>query len=199
MVRESSVGIFIIESLDLKDEEKGLFEGKILEQVLKMINIPVQYRYIRTKQELKVMIEQFEKSGYRYLHLSCHGNSSGIGMTLDKYSFSFAEFKNMFEKAGIKKRLFLSSCSVLATDKIKNELFGSDFISIIGPRTDIKFSDAMIFWASMYQQLFRVQQQFLRNDDIFEITSKLSKVFNLDIVYLGRKEASKEYFEKNIE
>lgn len=69
--------------MSLNDEESERFEGEILRRILKMVEIPVNYHYIRTKEGLQVMIKQLEKSKFKYLHLSCHGNASGIAMTLN--------------------------------------------------------------------------------------------------------------------
>ncbi|MFC9540776.1 hypothetical protein ACFTQ7_12920 [Lysinibacillus sp. NPDC056959] len=190
-------GVFIIESLSLDDENNEQFEGEILKRILKLVEIPVEYRYIRTKEELQVMIKQFEKLKYKYLHLSCHGNSSGIAMTLDELSFPFEKFKNMFRSSNLKKRLFLSSCSVVGGEDIKIGMHGSDFISIVGPKRDIDFSDAAIFWAAFYQQMFKYESDVFENDDIFEIVKKLSSVLDVDMACLVRNKESKIYYEKS--
>ena len=65
--------VFIIESLSLIDEGKERHEGEVLANVLKMCGKKPLYYYIRTKAELAMLAEEFEASGYRYLHLSCHG------------------------------------------------------------------------------------------------------------------------------
>ena len=36
------------------------------------------YHYVRTVSEFKHFIDEFGKSDYRYLHISCHGNKSGV-------------------------------------------------------------------------------------------------------------------------
>src|SRR5882757_2243685 len=69
---------FIIESLTLKDEAKERREGAVLASVLKMCKKNPLYYYIRTKAEMEHMAKEFEKSGYRYLHISCHGGSTSL-------------------------------------------------------------------------------------------------------------------------
>jgi hypothetical protein len=40
--------VFIIESLEFKDEEKGYFEGEIISKILNLSEIEHEYYYIRT-------------------------------------------------------------------------------------------------------------------------------------------------------
>ncbi len=79
--------IYIIESVDLENEAKGEREGEVLTEILKLSGKSPRYVYIRTKQELIHFLEDFQETGYRYLHLSCHGNSQAIGTTFDTISF----------------------------------------------------------------------------------------------------------------
>lgn len=186
-------GVFIIESLDLASEEKGHFEGRVLKEILNMLGVPTEYVYIRTKEELKIMIKRFEKLKYKYLHLSCHGNEEGIAMTLDKYAFPFSEFSDMFDYYGNSKRLFLSCCSVMKEDNISKELIDTKFLSIAGPTTDIYFSDAAIFWASFYHQMFRENDSKMDNKHLKNTLDKLSKTFNIDISLLILNSISENY------
>ncbi|TKI53597.1 hypothetical protein FC756_22880 [Lysinibacillus mangiferihumi] len=161
-----------------------------------MVEIPVDYRYIRTNEELQVMIKQFEKSKFKYLHLSCHGNANGIAMTLNN-TYPFKEFKDMFTVKGLKKRLFLSSCSVCG-ENIKVGMHGSDFISIVGPKSDIEFDDAAIFWAAFYQQMFKFENNILENDKMYEIINKMSSVLEVKMACILRNKETKKYYEKTI-
>src|SRR4051794_9671160 len=75
--------VFIIESLDLDDEKEQRFEGKIISQILALSGKQCEYYYIRTRREFEEMLKQFANSGYRYLHLSCHGSSRALQTTYD--------------------------------------------------------------------------------------------------------------------
>jgi len=75
--------ILIIESLSFEDERAERFEGRIISQILALSGKECEYRYIRTKRELKALLGQFASSRYRYLHLSCHGDRSTMFTTLD--------------------------------------------------------------------------------------------------------------------
>lgn len=101
--------IFIIESLDFKDERAERFEGRIISQILALSGKRCEYCYIRTKRELKALLERFEASHYRYLHLSCHGSTDSMFTTLD--SIKFSEFGLLVKPYLRKRRLFVSACS----------------------------------------------------------------------------------------
>jgi hypothetical protein len=173
-------GVFIIESLDLEDEEQGRFEGKIITEMLRMLNVEVYYTYIRTKDELKVMIKKFEESDFRYLHLSCHGNETGIAMTLDEYSFPFSEFSDMFEYENRQQRLFLSSCSAMSGEEILKGMSETKFKSITGPLQEILFTDSAAFWTSFYHLMFR-DDEIIKNSRLKDALEKLSDTFEIEM------------------
>ena len=58
----SKPDLFIIESLSLDDEERGLYEGKALKDILNFSDKNVIYYYIRTKTELENMLKKFKES-----------------------------------------------------------------------------------------------------------------------------------------
>ncbi len=104
----TEASVFIIESLTFKDEREGKREGDILTNILRLSQKHVEYRYIRTKSELKAVLKHFAKSKMRYLHLSCHGNDNALSMTLD--SIPLHEFAELTRPYLEDRRLFLSAC-----------------------------------------------------------------------------------------
>jgi hypothetical protein len=66
--------VFIVESLRFHDEEKDYYEGQIISDILRLNKKQSKYYYIRTKKELRAVLDKFRDSNYRYLHLSCHAN-----------------------------------------------------------------------------------------------------------------------------
>src|SRR5260370_9447917 len=103
--------VFIIESLNFSDEEHDLFEGKIISPMLALRGCLSKYVYLRTKRELEEVMGQFEKSAYRYLHFSCHGNKNGIVLALDEMPFD--RLGEMLAPRLKNKRVFFSSCEVM--------------------------------------------------------------------------------------
>jgi hypothetical protein len=60
------------ESLDFFDE-KDRKEGEIIHRTLRLLGTEPHYIYVRSSAEMVAFINEFAKSEYRYLHLSCHG------------------------------------------------------------------------------------------------------------------------------
>jgi hypothetical protein len=197
----SNTGVFIIESLDLEDETNNLFEGKILYSILKMLDVDVFYRYIRTKKELKEMIKQFEESDYRYLHLSCHGNETGIQITLEKNTITFEELSDMFKYENRKQRLFLSSCNAMNGQDILDGMSDTKFKSITGPLQAIRFSDSRAFWTAFYHLMFR-DDELIKNSRLKEALEKLADTFDVEIstlISVNKGEGYKRHdFGKNL-
>ena len=123
--------LFIIESLDFEDE-KTRREGKILQQILRLSGEKVRYIYIRTSQELPFALEEFRRSNYRYLHISCHGSRDTVALTLDQLPFEdFAAEVCPFLS---NRRLFFSACSVVNEELAKTIIPASGCYSIVGPK-----------------------------------------------------------------
>jgi hypothetical protein len=146
-------GLFIIESLERSDEESGR-EGVIMQQILKLSgSLPVKYIYIRTKPELSMALDEFKRSKFRYLHLSCHGSRNTIELTLD--SIPFRDLTSIIAPYLRGRRLFFSACSVVNRLLADSLMPRTRCYSIIGPCRDISFGDALLMWATFYHLAFR--------------------------------------------
>lgn len=168
--------VFIIESLELVDENKERREGAVLASVLKMCGKNPLYYYIRTKAELKHIADEFEASGYRYLHISCHGGNDTLETTLD--SVTYQEFATIFEDKLKDRRLFVSACS--AGNELFAEIVGGrnrDLISIAAPATDIRFDHAVAFWTSFYVKTFSLNAKSMSSARIAEVAKPLATLF----------------------
>lgn len=169
-------GVFILESTYLEDEEAKDREGILLKELLQLIKIDVSYRYIRTKKELKEMLKVFKESNYKYLHLACHGDCNGLGLTFDEVTFM--ELSTYLGKNLDQRRLFLSACSV-TNDNLKENLSKSGLLSLVGCSEDVNFHDAAIFWAAFYRLIFK--EDTIKNKAIEDTIKKLSNVFQVNI------------------
>lgn len=116
--------LFIIESLRICDEEHDRFEGRILKQILRLSDKESIYYYIRTRRELVRIAELFAKSGFRYLHISCHGGPNSMETTFD--SITFAEVGKILRPHLNGRRVFISACEManaqLAAQLIKGSV-----------------------------------------------------------------------------
>lgn len=170
-------GIFIIESTDDDDEEHDRKEGKALTAMLELAKRPVLYRYIRTKEELEKMLQQFHATTYRYLHLACHGNENEIALNCDDLSLEqLAERLVAFMD---NRRLFISACQGAQLSLAKPLLLSSKCYSVVGPAQDISFNNSAIAWASFYSLMSRKDPDRMVREDIEEILAKVCTFYGL--------------------
>ena len=176
--------VYIIESVDLENEAKGEREGEALTEILKLSGKSPRYVYIRTRRELIHFLKDFRESKYRYLHLSCHGNSQAIGTTFD--TISFQDLGDLLGPYLQDKRLFISACSVV-NDRLRQAVMtGSGCLSVIGPSKDVAFDKAAIFWSSFYYLMFDTDTRRMKRGDILPTVKKLAPLFDLPITYCSR-------------
>ena len=175
-VQKTKPEVFIIESLNIDDENKDLFEGKVLSQTLRMCGKKPIYYYCRTKEELQLLLLMFRESGYRYLHLSCHGGPLSLETTLD--SINYTELSEMMTGLLKNRRLFVSACEA------GNELFSTSIssrnkgmYSIAAPSVNIRFDYAVAFWSAFYVRIFSLGETAMRRKGIRLEVQKLVKFF----------------------
>lgn len=178
--------VFIIESLNLEDEKEGLLEGAVLASVLKMCGKDPRYHYIRTKAELKWIAREFEESGYRYLHISCHGNKTVLATTLD--SVTYDDFAKIFKGKLESRRLFISTC------RAGNEAFAkavcsmnTGVISVAAFSRKIGFDEAVAFWTAFYVKTFSLNSESMNSSRIVQVARPLAKLFSEPLYFCRRK------------
>jgi hypothetical protein len=181
-MKDTVPGIFLIESSERDDEQKGLRERHALEEILGMDGRRFQHYYIRTKKELRELVNEFHDSRYRYLHLACHGDSKGEGISLTYDNVAFADLAAILAPVLNDRRLFISACDSTRTALAKPIFKSSTCYSVIGPRGDITFRDAALAWAVFYSLMSRVnrkamKQQVIR-DQLHSVCDLLKVHFN---------------------
>ena len=178
--------VFVIESLDYKDECAGRYEGTVLRDILNLSKKDVEYIYIRTRRELKFALEVFRRSDKRYLHLSCHGNDTGLFLTIGA-PLTFEKFGALARPYLRDRRLFISACEVTSYALAKQILLGSGCYSVIGPAQDIGFGDAALIWASFYHLAFRMRRDGMNRSTIRSVLGKTCKLFEVPFRYFRAK------------
>lgn len=189
---KTKFSLHIIESLEFSDEDRNRLEGKILRQIFRLSGHKVGYLYIRTRRELQAGLQRYHISQRRYLHLSCHGNSSNIGLTLD--TLSFPEFANDINQYLRNRRLFLSACAVVNEDLAKLVIPGSRCYSVIGPRRAIYFDDSVLMWAAFYHLMFRdPAMDAMRGGKIRWALRRIRHAFGIEFDYFKRSDRPPGY------
>lgn len=187
--------VFIVESMSFEDEKYGDFEGDIIAKILRLSGIGHRYEYVRTSREFFHYLDEFKKSNFRYLHISCHGRSSAIKTTFDivKVDELIMHLENVLDK----KRLFLSSCSI-GNSKFAAKLFNnSTCYSVIGCDKKVSQKESAIFWASFYYKMFnRERNSFIKHDELKLLLKALLKIYTIPLKFFHvSKESNLNYKE----
>lgn len=186
--------VFIIESLNFDDEQNNRYEGRFLSQILHLGGKESAYCYIQTENEFKKALRLFRVSGYRYLHLSCHGSRRSISTTLDDISFS--RLSNLVKPYLKNKRLFISACSAVNDDLAKVVIPSSGCSSIVGPIEEIQYNDAAIFWASFYHLVFTKDPKKMKRENILPTLRRVANTFRIPIDYFSRDRKKEKGYKK---
>ena len=187
--------LFIIESLTLDDEEQDRQEGEILSRMLRLAGKKkTKYFYIRTKRELEEIVDLFDESGYRYLHLSCHANDSEMGTTFDDVSFK--QLGEMLRPCLDNRRVFVSACEMANSDLAMQLLPDSGCYSLIGPAQSINFDDAAAFWVSFYHLMFRANERGMGRKDLKWCITELAALYGEQINYFASSRSAEQGFKR---
>jgi hypothetical protein len=178
--------LFIIESLRLEDERANRFEGGLISDMLHLAGkVGTRYYYLRTERELDEIIDEFDQSKCRYLHISCHANDQSMSTTFDT-SISFDRLGSMLQSCLTGRRVFVSACG-MANKNLADVLFaGTELSSLIGPASDMRFNDAAAFWVAFYHLMFRADHAKMRASELRRRTRQLGEVFGEQINYFTK-------------
>lgn len=187
--------LFIIESLKLSDEENGSHEGEILARTLRLSGKDkTKYFYIRTERELDEIIDIFEDSEYRYLHISCHANAKSMGTTFD--SITFDSLREKLDNCLDGRRVFVSACQMANKALAEALLNNTGCYSLIGPANKINMDDAAAFWVTFYHLIFKLNDNAMKRSNIQHYIKELSSLFEEDINYYSADASTKQGFKK---
>jgi hypothetical protein len=179
----SRYGVFIIESMDLENEANGKLDGYILKTILDLCDIPNAYYYIRTKLEFENIILEFEKSEFRFLHISCHGNSKELCLTLE--SIKFSELETIIGQVLYHRRLFISACQVALFELAEHFVPKYHCFSVIGSPDNIDYDQAAIFWSSFYYLMYAKDSQQMVQVNILPTLLSVTKLFGVALNYFS--------------
>jgi hypothetical protein len=150
---------------------------------------------MRTRCELEHLLDDFVKSGYRYLHISCHGSKSEIQLTLGD-PITIEDLACLLDNKLDEKRLFLSSCSS-TNETLANKIFpNSDCYSIIGFEKAVDMNDSITFWSTFYHLLFNEGDKIMKRVALTNRLKPLKILFNVPLVYYSINQDTKKRWKK---
>lgn len=189
--------VFIIESLDPDDEGNGRFEGVFLSHVLRLHGKNPKYKYVRTRKEFENAIRMFGASGYRYLHLSSHGDPEGL-CTTNQEEVDFDELANILEPHMDGRRLFVSACKMVHADLAKAVIPASGCYSVIGPTDNIAFTDSAVVWATIYHLAFSEDSKRITRDSLQSKIKEACRLFEVSFAFFARTNKLKRGYTRDL-
>jgi len=186
--------VFIIESGSLADEANGMLEGEALATVLRMCGKHPLYYKLRTVTELAHAAKLFKQSKYRYLHVSTHGTSTEVCLTLER--LSYAHFGEIFAKSLVLRRLFVSACEVGNKSFVQAVAANNKGMhSVLCPSDRIRFDKAIAFWAAFYVLAFDASDQGISHETLTSTVEKARCLLGLKFHAALYKPAPQERWE----
>ena len=176
---------FILESLSEDDEGAQRLDGKVLYEVLRLQGKKPIYYYFRTQTELIRFAEIFQQSGYRYLHLSCHGNDTHLQFTFGQSDY--AMFAQIFEGKLNNRRLFISGCS-LGNFEFAKAVFAKStgMYSVTAPTRKVFFSQTTAFWPAFYYMMHAWDTSAMKKKRLQDVLARLAQVFEMPMAHYFR-------------
>ncbi len=181
---------FILESLTVDDETNQRMDGRVLYEVLRLQGKNPIYYYFRTQVELIKFAEIFRASGYRYLHLSCHGDEQVLQFTFGQTTYS--DFSAIFEKKLNNRRLFISGCS-LGNEVFAKAVFekSGGMYSVTAPTRKVFFSQTSSFWPAFYYMMHAWDTETMKRERLSQVLERLTEVFEMPMAHFFRNTAKK--------
>jgi len=179
--------VYIIESLNPDDEGNGRLEGVFLAHMLRLHGKETKYSYVRTRKKFNQALDDFKDSGYRYLHISAHGNVDGIETT-NGDEITYGRLANRLTGISKNCRLFMSSCKVTHEDSAEALVSEERFRSLLGPRNRISFHDSAVTWAAIYHLLFKARSESMADSRIASTMQSIVDVFSVNFAFFARTE-----------
>jgi len=189
--------VYIIESLDPDDEGNGRLEGVFLSHVLRLHGKSPKYQYVRTRKEFEKAIRAFGKSGYRYLHLSCHGDPEGL-CTTNQEEIDFNELADMLKPHMQGRRLFVSACKMVNEDLAKAIIPDRGCFSVVGPISDIAFTDSAVVWAAIYHLAFSEDSDRMKRDRLRVKLEQACKLFDVSFAFFAKTSGLKRGYTSDL-
>ena len=165
--------LLILECTPIRDRAP---EGKILNQFLTLPDldfIDVKYKEFRKKAELiKFLSKNKNIVDHEFVHLSGHGSVT------KKYRAMFELSRGHLEACEFPDYCFLDQSLTLSACELGQKVWADTFleqtgaIEVIGPKNEVSFTDACIFWINYY---YLVLQDGLKPKTAFDHTKTFLK------------------------
>lgn len=187
-MRELIHDFYIIESLKEDDIKDGQIFSDSLDSIKK---VPI-YECVESFKDLKKALENFEKSNYKYLLISCHGDEENLELSHEKInSYDLNDLNINFKQ----RRIFMSSCKggsyIFAKYFIRNGAY-----SVVGTPNKLDQIIATGMWTTMLIIFERLSGTVLKYSEINKVSKLMTEVYQITLHYysfIRNKKQMKEY------
>ena len=171
---------FILESLTLDDEKENRKDGFLLSEILKLHGKHPIYFYFRTEKEFSELLKEFHSTKYRYLHLSCHGDTNLIQYTLG--SSTFDRFADLTQGKLNNRRLFISGCQV-GQKELADAIFAKNggMYSMTAPTSKVFFDQSISFWSAFYYMMSAWDSTSMKKKQLDKVLRQLAIIFEMPL------------------
>ena len=147
--------VYIIEALRPEDYAYFCADGIVLENQLRLIGCAPTLKRVYSIDDLRQAVQSYDESGYRFLHISCHGSEDRVEI-FGKESLTYSELAKILKGHVVNSRLTFSACS-LGNRDFAEEIFGQNkgLHSVLAPIGETPFDLSSVLWISFYTLLFR--------------------------------------------
>ena len=144
--------VFILESEGASDLVDRRSEGEGLERLLPLMEYKCVLRKADCRAAFLNHLEVFSRSGCEILHISCHGNTQGLGLTNGDF-VTWVELFAALKKTNVPFILNLSSCEATGQDELIKLFNSSDDrpFMIAGSSESLTWDEAFIAWGLIYR------------------------------------------------
>lgn len=188
--RKTEPYIFFIESFKPSEKER---EGEVIHRVLRDFKEKkCCYRFVNNTQDFQKALNEFNRTGYRYLHISCHGSRRGI--TVGEERIRLETLSKLLQGVMTNKRLFLSSC-LTTNEEFRDKYFIETAArSVLGFYDKVYFDDAVVFWVTFYHLVFNEDFINIANENLEKISRKIATMLRLKMRLIIRDKTQKKGF-----
>lgn len=192
---ETPSEVFIIEGIgrrgtDGSNIEEGL-EGKRIKEILKMYGKSPILEEALSIAELRSAIDSFDLTGYKYLHISAHGD--GEGLQFGRESISYRDFADILSNKLSRKRLFVSSCE-LGNERFVDEIerTNSRVLSVMAPIDTVHPRESLLLWTVFYPVMTEADRDTMKSENIRHNIQKLFNLFRIKFMFCWRIKGKEE-------
>jgi hypothetical protein len=157
--------VHIIESPSANDLLDGRTEGRVLNEILNLANIPHCYNLVTTKETFNTALgTRLDEASMNFqknpiLHLSMHGNEDGIALT-DNTFLEWADLQARLTPLNNhlegKLLICMSSCfSSSGCWMAMNEDKDEPFWALVGNKCSVSWENAAVAYVTFYHLLFK--------------------------------------------